>query len=148
MRAGRWRPVAQRAMRASMAVILFPTADQHLGFLRRVQELPFRQHVPQRAVEALDVSILPWAPWLNERCPYPQLAQLLLHLLGREFWPVVRTNMLRDAPGAEQLRQTLLYVFGGQPPSRPDAQTLPGLPRPAPWAGSSITVSIRNDRLL
>lgn len=72
-------------MRPPLVVLIPPALDQHLGFLQRVEDLPIQELIPQLAARALDVPLLPWAPWLDEQCQGPQLSQLASDPVGREL---------------------------------------------------------------
>ena len=47
-------------MRSDSVVVTPPRLDQHPGFSEGVEDLAVQQLIPQRAVEALVVAVLPW----------------------------------------------------------------------------------------
>ena len=61
---GLWsrRPVAERAVRSHGVVMPSPLFDQHRCLPQRVEDLAIQQLVPEFAVEAFIVSVLPRAP--------------------------------------------------------------------------------------
>lgn len=67
----RWRAVAKRAIRPPPVVLVPPTLDQNLGILQCVEDLPVQEFIPQLTVEALEVSVLPWAVRRDEQGPGP-----------------------------------------------------------------------------
>ena len=63
---------------AAALILPPPSLDQDLGFRERVKDLSVQQFIPQRAVERLDVPVLPRAARLDEQ---------RLHLQGLEPEP-------------------------------------------------------------
>jgi len=61
-------------MRPPPVGLLPPALDQHLGFLQCVEGLPVQEFIRQLAIEALEISVLLWAPGLDEQGPCPRLA--------------------------------------------------------------------------
>ena len=62
----RW-PIAQCAMRPNSIVMPSPLLDDDLSFSQRVEDLTVQSLVPQFAIKALAVAILPRAAWHNVR---------------------------------------------------------------------------------
>ena len=52
-------PVSQRTVRPDRVVVLPPPLDEHLGLKQRVEGFPLEQLVPELAVEALHIAVLP-----------------------------------------------------------------------------------------
>jgi hypothetical protein len=42
-----------------------PSFDQHLGFLQSEKNLSVEEAIPELAVEAFIIAVLPWAPRFN-----------------------------------------------------------------------------------
>jgi hypothetical protein len=63
----RRRSVAQGAVRPDLVVVASPSLDQHFRLLQRVEGLGVEKLVPELAVEALVVAVLPGAAGLDEQ---------------------------------------------------------------------------------
>jgi hypothetical protein len=66
-------------VRVPRVVVPAPLLDQHLGLLHCVEDLAVQEFVAQLSVEALDVSVLPRALWLDLRRMYADLAKPPVH---------------------------------------------------------------------
>src|SRR5664279_6626463 len=55
-------PVAQRRVRPLRVVVHPPLLNHHLGLLQRVEDFSVQAFIPQLAVEALAVPVLPRTP--------------------------------------------------------------------------------------
>ena len=55
-------------MWAELIVVPTPDLRQHLGLLPRREDFPVEEFIPEFAVEALDVAVLPRTPRLDEQC--------------------------------------------------------------------------------
>jgi hypothetical protein len=60
-----WWAVSQGSVGPHRVVLLTPTLNQNLRLLQGVKNLPVKQHIPQLAVEALVITILPGAARLD-----------------------------------------------------------------------------------
>ena len=56
----RWWFVSERAVRSDRIVVLSPLLDQDGGFLQRIEDLSVQELVPEFAVKALIIAVLPW----------------------------------------------------------------------------------------
>ena len=56
---GRWRTVSEGRVRPSRVVVDAPLFDDHLGFLKAVEDLAIEAFIPELAVEGLAVAVLP-----------------------------------------------------------------------------------------
>ena len=81
------RPIAQSAVRPDAVIMLSPAFDQHFGCQKRVEDLAIQQHIPQFAVEGLDVAVLPGAVGVDERCFCADFRQATVGLLFRLIIP-------------------------------------------------------------
>jgi len=64
--------IVKRAVGSSRVVVAPPVFNQHLGFCQRVEDLAVEQFIPKLTIEALDITILPGAAFLNEQRPHVQ----------------------------------------------------------------------------
>ncbi len=110
-----------------MVVVPAPPLQHDLGFAQRVEDLAVQQLVPQLAVEALVVAVLPGTARLDEERLHAHLRQPLPHRLGREFRPVVRADVLRHSAADEELRQRLQDLHRGHAALDAQRQALPGV---------------------
>ncbi len=67
-----------------------PASNEHHCFGQCVEDLAVQELVPQLAVEALVVAVLPGTTRLDEQRLYTEPGQPLSNQLRRELWPVVR----------------------------------------------------------
>jgi hypothetical protein len=70
-----------------------PLLDQHLGLPERVEHLAVQQLVPELAVEALHVAVLPRAAGLDVGGLGADAGDPAPHLLGDELGAVVRPDV-------------------------------------------------------
>ena len=70
-----WWLVTKTGMRADMVVMVPPLLKQNLRFFQRVESLAVQVFIPQAAIEALVIAVLPWATRLNIKGFDPQLGQ-------------------------------------------------------------------------
>lgn len=92
-RFGRRRSVAQGAVRPDRIVVAPPALDQKLCLLQRIEDFPVQQFVPQLAVEALVVAILPRAAGLDEQRRYAEPGKPATHDLSHELGPIVGADV-------------------------------------------------------
>jgi hypothetical protein len=80
--------------------VLPPPLDQHLRLRQRVEDLAVQEFVPQLAVEARHVAVLPRAARLDVQRPNPRPPQPVPDRPGDELRPVVAAQVPRRAPPA------------------------------------------------
>lgn len=95
----RWRPAAERAVWTQRVVVLSPTFDEDGGFPQRVEDLPVQELVPELAVEAFVVAVLPWAAWLDVERLHADPAKPVVHGMGGKLRAIVHP----DRPGIVDL---------------------------------------------
>src|SRR3954468_13065130 len=84
-------------MRTVAVVVPPPAFDHDLGFRQRVEDLAAEQLVPELAVEALAVAVLPRAAGLDVGCRGTDRRDPGPHGLGDELGPVVGADVAWDA---------------------------------------------------
>ena len=80
-------------MRPYLVVGHPPLLDKHLRLPQRVEDLTVEQLVPQLPVEAFVVTVLPWAPRLNEESLRSDPLDPVPNSLGRELRSVIRPDV-------------------------------------------------------
>ena len=113
-------------MRALGVVVLPPAFDDDLGFGHAVEQLAVQKLVAELGVEALAVTVLPWASRLDERRFRTDRRDPLPHRPGDELRAVVRTNMSGHAAQDEEVGQDVDDVSGLKLPVDPDGDAFPG----------------------
>ena len=92
-------------MRPDGVIMAPPPFDQHLCFVECRKDLSIEQLVAQLGIEALIISVLPWAARLDiERLDADPL-EPAADGFGNELRTVVRPDMLRRTVYGEQIRQ-------------------------------------------
>lgn len=90
-------------------VVVHPPLVENNPSLRQAQEqLAVEQLVPKPAVEALHVTVLPWARLLDGERANARPRQPLLNLLGNELGPVVAPQVLGCTPHGEQVLRVMI----------------------------------------
>ena len=56
---GRWRTVAQSAVRPDCVVVVAPPFDQELSLTQRGEDLAVQKRIPETGVKALAISVFP-----------------------------------------------------------------------------------------
>ena len=79
-------------MRALLVVVVSPVREDHSRFAERVYQLAVQALLPESAVEALGVSVLPWASGADIESLDPIALEPLLDRLGDELGAVVRAD--------------------------------------------------------
>src|SRR5664279_486888 len=120
-------PVAQRRVRPLRVVVDPPLLNHHLGLLQRVEDFSVQAFIPQLAVEALAVPVLPRTPGLDVQGLRPHPGQPLPQLLSYKLRAVVGTDVLRNTVHQHHIGQSLDQIVTIQPPRYPDRQTLPAV---------------------
>ena len=90
-------------MRSHGVIVLPPPFDQDLSLAQRVEDLPIEELIPELPIEGLTVAVLPRAPRLDEQGAHLEPGELLPDALRTELGVVVRAQVIRTAPGDEQI---------------------------------------------
>ena len=106
-------------------VLAPPLLDQHGRLRQRVEDLPVQQLVPELAVEALVVAVLPRAARLDKEHLDAHAPQPQPHELRAELRSVVRPQILGRPVSDEQIGQHLEHVVRADLASHHDRQALP-----------------------
>ena len=113
-------------MRPDGVVMLAPTLDQDPGFGQGVEDLAVEHLVPEFSVEALVVTVLPWAARFDEQCLHANPRQPFPHRDGGELTAIVRTDVIRWAMPGEQVCQNMQDIVMPQAARNLDRQALAG----------------------
>ena len=105
-------------MRSNGIVHTPPLFDEYNGLVQCVEDLTVQELVPQLAVEALVVAVLPRTSGLDVERLNTEPGQPPPHELGRELRAVVRAQMLGRAVPGEEVGQDLEHVVGSDLSSR------------------------------
>ncbi len=100
-----------------------PALDQYFGLLQRVEDLRIQQLVPELAVEAFVVSVLPRAAGLDVERLHPDPPQPVTYGDDRELGSVVRADMVGRAILDEELRDVRQDALAVQLAVHMDGQT-------------------------
>ena len=84
-------------MRTLCVVEAPPLLDQELRFGERGEDFAVQAFIPQLAVEALAIAVLPGAAGLDVECFYVEPGEPIAHGGGNELRADVRANVLRGA---------------------------------------------------
>ena len=103
-----------------------PLLDEDLGLLEAVEDLAVEQLVPQLAVEAFAIAILPGAAWLDVERLGTHTRQPAAHDLGGHLWPVVGSDVLGDTAHQHRVSHGLQDPQAVDPSGDPDRQAFPG----------------------
>ena len=98
----------------------------HLCLLQRRENLPVEEFVPEFAVEAFDVAVLPRTSRLDEQRLDSQPREPFPDGFGDELGPVIRSDVFRDAVPQHQPGQHPQNVPRALLPGHLDRQTLAG----------------------
>ena len=122
----RGQPVFERGVRLPRVAVPAPAIDQHARFGQRVEHLARQQLVPQLAVEALRVAVLPGAARLDGDRLCPELDDSHPHGGGRELAATVRVDEPWLTAADEQVCQHVAHVGHTRLAGNADAQRLAG----------------------
>lgn len=111
--------------RLGRVVVTPPRLDQHPGFSEGVENLAVQQLIPQRAVEALVVAVLPWRARGDVERLHADLPEPGLDGGGDELTAIVRPDMRGRTTLDEQLGQRCQYVFVFELARDDECQALP-----------------------
>ena len=112
-------------MRALLVVVFSPVREDHSRFAERVYQLPVQALLPEAAVEALGVSVLPWASGVDIERLDPVFFKPSLYGLGDELWAVVRADAFGGPMLAYRFLQQGQRVGGLDGPVGVDAVAFP-----------------------
>ena len=90
-----------------MVVLVPPLLREHLHLPEGIKDLPIQELVPQLAIEALYVPVLPWATRRDEEGLDPHPLEPRAHCHGSELRAVVRTEVLRYTPLYHEVPQAI-----------------------------------------
>src|SRR5208283_5937403 len=93
----RWWSVSQRRMRPYRVVMHSPLLDHHLGLLQRVEDLSVQALIPELAVEAFTVPVLPGTAGLDVQRLRAHGRQPLPQSFRNKLGPIVGPQVFRDA---------------------------------------------------
>ena len=79
-------------MRALLVVVVLPVRENHSRLAERVYQLPVQAFLPESAIEALGVPVLPWTSRIDVEGLDPVFFEPSLYDLGDELGPVVRAD--------------------------------------------------------
>jgi len=113
-------------VRPDGVVIPAPTLDQYLRLLQRVEDLAVEHLVPELAVEALVVTVLPWAARFDEQCLHANPRQPFPHRDRGELTAIVGTDVIRWAMPGKQVCQNMQDIVMTQTARNLDHQALAG----------------------
>ena len=85
---GRWRAIAQCTVWAFCVVVSPPLFDQNLSFAQAVEDLTVEQLIPEPAIEAFTVSVLPRAAGFDVSCLGANGGDPVSDSLGDKFRPI------------------------------------------------------------
>ena len=109
-----------------MVIVVHPPAIHNVPSLGQAQEqLAVEAFIPQFAVEALDVPVLPRASWFDEQRSDLFTPQPLLHGFRGELRSVVATKESRTTTNGEQVLQDFDNVSGREVAPSFDRQAFP-----------------------
>jgi hypothetical protein len=107
-------------------VVMAPLLNEDLGFLQAVEDFAVEQFVPQFAVEAFAIAVLPGAARLDVERLGADTCQPAPHYLGGHPRTVVGSDVLRDAAQQHHVSHGLQNTQAVDPPGDPDRQAFPG----------------------
>src|SRR3990170_1499568 len=113
-------------MRANPIVMAPPALDHDLCLFERVEDLTVEQLVAKPGVEALHISVFPWAARRDVGGSGTHRSNPLLHCLGDELWPIVRPDVSGHAAQDEEVRQLVDHIGRFQLAIDADRQALMG----------------------
>jgi len=113
-------------VRPDGVVVPAPTLNEDPGFCQCVKDLAVEQFVPELAIEALVVAVLPWAARFDEQCLHANPRQPFPHRDGGELTAIVGTDVIRWAMPGEQIRQHMQDIVMPQAARNLDRQALAG----------------------
>ena len=82
-------------MRTFLVILEAPVFGQHFGFQQRSEYLTVEKLITQFIVEAFNVTVLPWAAWLDVKAFYMTLFEPVLDGISNEFRAIIATDIFR-----------------------------------------------------
>src|ERR1700722_2553413 len=107
-------------------VVVAPLLDQNFGFLQAVEDFAVEQFVPQLAVEAFAIAVLPGTAGLDVERLGTNACQPAAHNLGSHLRAVIGSDVLRDTAHEHLVSHGLQDTQAVDPPGDPDRQAFPG----------------------
>ena len=99
-------------MQSDLVVVQSPSGDRLTGLLQRLKPVLIQTFIPERAIEALDVSFLRRAARLDQDMLVVMLLCPIHECPASKLWPVVSSNRLRIAPKrGGPMQQTSHVIF-------------------------------------
>ena len=86
-------------MRSFSVVFDPPLFNNYLRLLQGIKDFSIQAFIPQLAVEALAIAVLPRASALDVKCSRPELTQPLAQLLRQKFWTIAPRERLQYSEG-------------------------------------------------
>lgn len=114
-------------MRPYRVVVISPSLDQHLRLLQRIEDFRVQEFVPELAVEALVVAVLPWASGFDVEHLHTDPSEPGPDSRGRELGAVIGPDMIRRAVFGKQRRQAIQDVVALELPAHVDRQAPAGV---------------------
>ena len=113
-------------MRSDGVVVVAPLLDEDLGFLEAAEDFAIEQLVPQLAVEAFAIAVLPGATRFDVERLGTNTRQPAPYDLGGHLRAVVGSDMLRDAAHQHHVCHGFQDTQAVDPSGDPDRQAFPG----------------------
>lgn len=88
--------------------------DESLGLVERREQFTCKQLFAELGVEALAVTVLPGAAWLDEERFHADPAELCAHVAGNELRTVVRADVLRRPMRNDEVGEAVEHVVGSE----------------------------------
>ena len=104
-------------MRPDAIVSLTLDLHKHFRLVQRVQHFSVQKLVPQLPDERLDIAVLPGAPELDKQSRHVKSVQPIADSFGRDFRPIIGSNIIGDSSSEEQLIKLTQDIPGPDPPS-------------------------------
>lgn len=120
----RWGSSAEAAVRPPVVVVGSPAVDDRPSLSQGCEQLTRQAFVAEAAVEALHVTVLPEAAWLDIRGSDIDLRQKAAEAPADELRTVVGAKVLGLTADGEQVHQGLDHAIAGQSPSHFQANAL------------------------
>ncbi len=101
-----------------------PALDQDDRFLEGVEDLPVEQFVPELAVEALIVTVLPWRSWFDVERLHTDPAQPVAPCMGCKLSAIVTADVIGRTVPLEQFGQYGQHIIALELALHMDRQAL------------------------
>ena len=102
-------------------VVTAPLLNDDLGFFEAIEYLSVQQLIAEPRIEALAVTVLPGTAGLDIGGLSPNSFDPLPDGVCYELRPVIRTDVLWNAPQDEQIRKRIDHISRVQLPLYPDS---------------------------